>query len=382
MSGIPALLPTYRLTSDQISYGTSMEQGTVIINARELFGDFSDYRGFKAWRDGHEAYWQWPKKIGKGFLYALKLRPGLMLAIGSYRLSEGVAISFDLDYSPLVLAFSLSGGIHHTVTCREGQRDFWHFKPGHSVMTYAPECQGISRSPIGITLGGVAIHIAPLLLNDVMEGHQDLIPAGLRDIANGDGSFFHHTSAMTPSVRVVVHQIINCPYGIPLRRLYLEGKTLELLFQSMAHLVWPETVSRPLVLRSDDVDRIREARRILLNSIEDPPSLFELARQVGTNKNKLNKGFQQLFGTTVFDYLRISRLERARELLETKKKSVTEVAFEVGYAQHSNFTKAFKRHFGTPPADYLREDRFPRQGACRLPTSAISMSYPQLKNYS
>ena len=91
----------------------------------------------------------------------------------------------------------------------------------------------------------------------------------------------------------------------------------------------------------------------MIRNLENPPSLLELARQVGINKNKLNQNFRQVFGTSVFDYLRIRRLERSKELLKSKAKNVTEVAFEVGYAQQSNFTRAFKKHFGTNPTDYL-----------------------------
>ncbi len=58
--------------------------------------------------------------------------------------------------------------------------------------------------------------------------------------------------------------------------------------------------------------------------------------------------------TGVFDYLRIRRLEQGRELLKSGGKNVTEVAFEIGYAQQGNSTKAFKNYFGTNPTNYLR----------------------------
>ena len=46
-------------------------------------------------------------------------------------------------------------------------------------------------------------------------------------------------------------------------------------------------------------------------------------------------------------------LRDSKKLLKSKAKNVTEVAFELGYAQQSNFTRAFKKHFGTNPTDYL-----------------------------
>jgi AraC-like DNA-binding protein len=122
----------------------------------------------------------------------------------------------------------------------------------------------------------------------------------------------------------------------------------------MAQFVSPEaTLKKDSVFRPDDMERIREAGNVLMRDLENPPSLLELASQVGVNKNKLNQGFRQIFGTSVFDHLRILRLERARELLESKQKNVTEVAFDVGYTHRENFTRAFKKHFGTTPKDHL-----------------------------
>jgi AraC-like DNA-binding protein len=151
-----------------------------------------------------------------------------------------------------------------------------------------------------------------------------------------------------------IHQILNCPYQGSLRRLYLESKTLELIAHNLAQLVVDKNgYDKTFTLLSGDIERVREARDVLICNMENPPSLLELAKQVGINKNKLNHGFHQVFGTSVFEHLRISRLERARKLLESKEMNVTEVAFEVGYEYQRSFTRAFKRHFGTNPKDHL-----------------------------
>ena len=154
---------------------------------------------------------------------------------------------------------------------------------------------------------------------------------------------------------MAIHQILDCPYRGSLRRLYLESKTLELITHNLAQLVVDKNGhDKTFILQSDDIERVREARNVLIYDLEKPPTLLELARRVGINKNKLNQGFRHIFGTSVFDYLRIRRLEQARQLLENREKNVTEAAFEVGYAQQRNFSRAFKKHFGTNPKDHLR----------------------------
>lgn len=47
----------------------------------------------------------------------------------------------------------------------------------------------------------------------------------------------------------------------------------------------------------------------------EPPSLLELSRLIGLNDYKLKTGFKEMYGTTVFGYLREQRLEKAYRLL-------------------------------------------------------------------
>lgn len=333
-----------------------MNQGTTLINGEEIFGSFYDPGEFQDSKDGFEVKWEWPEEIGNGFISMIKLRPGLMLGIGDFRLIEDIAVSFEQKYHSVAFGFGVSGSMRCTVNSEEGQKGFWGYKPGHSVMGYHPECQqGIVKYSVGTQVCYVGIWIDSLLLNTFMDGQHNHIPIGMRDIVNGaEEQYYYQASIMTPSVNMAIHQIINCPYQSSLKRLYLESKALELITYSMAQFVSPEaTLKKDSVFQADDVERIHEARNVLMRDLENPPSLLGLASQVGVNKNKLNQGFWKIFGTSVFDHLRILRLERARELLESRQKNVTEVAFDVGYTHRENFTRAFKKHFGTTPKDHL-----------------------------
>jgi len=331
-----------------------MDQDTTIIHARELFGDFKEIGSFRNHRSGFETTLWWPQEFGNGFMHLIKFRPGLVLGTGRFRLSEKIAVCFDLKSSPITLGFSLSGDIHQAIDYREGQRNIWHFKRGHSVMTYLPECHGVTEYPVETDIDCVVVCISPQLLHTFLNGQHDRISTDLLDIVHApNDKLFHQTSDMTPAINAILHQIRNPPGDTLSKKLYLEGKTMELVSQSMARLFPRKIACSGPSLHLAEIERIRRARDILVSDLEHPPSLFELASRVGINKNKLNQGFHHLFGTSVFDYLRICRLERARTLLENTQMNVTEVAFEVGYAQHSNFTKAFKKYFGVAPSRML-----------------------------
>ena len=333
-----------------------MRQETTTINADELFGNFSDPGEFQDCKDGFEKYWQWPDEVGNGFMSVINLRPGLMLGIGDYQLHESIAVSFGWKSPPVVMGFNVSINFRATHGYGQAKKDVFMFNSGQSFIFYLPEWQGVAKHPVGTPVRSVGIYMDPLLFNTFMEGQHDHIPTCMHDIVKGaDEGLCYHALTTTPAVNMAIHQILDCPYRGPLKRLYLESKTLELIAHNLAQLIVDKNGhNRPFTLLPSDIERVREARDVLIRNMDNPPSLLELARQAGINKDKLNHGFRQVFGTSVFDYLRIHRLGRARELLESKEKNVTEVAFEVGYAQHCNFTKAFKKHFGINPTDLLR----------------------------
>lgn len=115
-----------------------------------------------------------------------------------------------------------------------------------------------------------------------------------------------------------------------------------------------DTKNQPLsYLKGHDIEKIYFAKKILEQNIQTPCSLIELSRKVGLNDFKLKKGFKELLGTTVFGYLLTLRMAHAKLLLE-QKRSVSEVAHEVGYKNPHHFTAAFKKRYALLPRDINR----------------------------
>ena len=72
-----------------------------------------------------------------------------------------------------------------------------------------------------------------------------------------------------------------------------------------------------------------------------PPTLEELSREVGCSPYYLSRTFSPKTGMTIPRYLRQIRMERAAELLKSRRFSVTETAREAGYHSLSHFSQAF-----------------------------------------
>jgi AraC family transcriptional regulator, transcriptional activator of the genes for pyochelin and ferripyochelin receptors len=178
----------------------------------------------------------------------------------------------------------------------------------------------------------------------------ELIPAELQAAIAADEDDWHQpVGSISPAIQLVLQQILNCPYSGSIQQVYLEGKALELIALQTAQ--WLEASPSKLAqrLKPSDIDRIHQARDLVTQRLDDPPSLIELARAVGLNDCTLKRGFRQVFGTTVFGYLRQQRLIKAHQLLQDTEMSVAEVTCQVGYSHAGHFAAAFKREFGVSP---------------------------------
>jgi AraC-like DNA-binding protein len=154
---------------------------------------------------------------------------------------------------------------------------------------------------------------------------------------------------LTPVARLAVESIRCCPFGGACRAMALTARCNDLLVEFLTALSSAAAASRPLALTRTVDEQVRAAAEFIAQQLEEPPTLAALARQVGVSETTLKRGFRQIFGTTVFGYLRARRMEHARTLLQSGEATVLEAAALVGYSNPSNFASAFRRQFGLNP---------------------------------
>ena len=80
-------------------------------------------------------------------------------------------------------------------------------------------------------------------------------------------------------------------------------------------------------------------------------SVEDLAADMSLSRVQLYRKVKNLTGSSPVELLRTARLNRAYQLLLTSDKSVSEVAYDVGFTAPSYFTKCFKEEFGMLPGD-------------------------------
>ena len=164
---------------------------------------------------------------------------------------------------------------------------------------------------------------------------------------------YYTEEGISPSMAIVLNQIFHYNQNSSIKTLYLKGKSYELLSLFFNTNEDPNAEHCPFLSDEENVLKIKKAKEIIIKNMAEPPSLQELADEVGISLKKLKAGFKEIYGETVFNYLFDYKMEFARKLLETGSYNVNEVGLKIGYSTSSHFIAAFKKKFGTTPKKYL-----------------------------
>ncbi|MDC3133171.1 AraC family transcriptional regulator [Flavobacteriaceae bacterium] len=242
--------------------------------------------------------------------------------------------------------------------CLKGEVDFnfnaatytFNINEEHAMLLYNPQ----KPLPIEVSLGANSWLISVLI--SIKKFHSLFSPdadqISFLSIENSMKKFYDKV-AFSPSMAVVLSQILNTKVHDSMKTLYFKGKVYELLSLYFNKNEDTSTEQCPFLVDEKNVNRIRLAKDILIERMTEPPSLEALASEIGLNIKKLKDGFKQLYGDTVYSYLLDHKMEEARRMLDSKQHNVNEVGLKLGYSTSSHFIAAFKKKFGTTPKKYL-----------------------------
>jgi AraC-like DNA-binding protein len=106
--------------------------------------------------------------------------------------------------------------------------------------------------------------------------------------------------------------------------------------------------------------RVEKILEMMRDDVRGELCLTEFAQSVNLSVWRLCHIFKSDVGLPPIKYLRLLRMERAKELLESSFLSVKEIAFQVGLNDESHFVRDFKSTYGHSPAIY--RSQFKRNG--------------------
>lgn len=157
-------------------------------------------------------------------------------------------------------------------------------------------------------------------------------------------------------LRMMALSIVACDAeGETLQTLRL-ARSIELLCQ--VHAALADGTLLPSAsegwISETDIARIAAARRLIDQRWHEKLTIGQLSRAVGINRDKLVRGFRELYGATIAQILSERRLAEARSLLLASDLPVARVAYRCSYQNNASFTRAFTRRFGVPPTEMRR----------------------------
>jgi AraC-like DNA-binding protein len=294
--------------------------------------------------------WAYPNRLGQGYLREIELRKGLYLEIEKVSLHSCMQIVAPEREHSLEFMVFISGA---------RDSDLLGLEAGKYVLYgsgMAPKETSIWMDDKPLYL--ISVHITPELFRSFIGDQFGQLPDEfITLIREVDQTYYMHSGFTTVAMQVVTQQILQCPHCGIIQRIYWESKVWELLALLLEPLVESQVPDRQDWKLKIDRDRIHQAKEILLQHLNNPITLVDLAHRVGLNTCDLKRGFRQEFGKPVFGYLREYRLEKARQLLDVGDMNVAEVAHAIGYIDRKGFTKAFHKQFGLNPRDYRNQQK-------------------------
>lgn len=287
-----------------------------------------------------------------GFIERVAVRPGIAL----YRVEGTSSHAWTLkalgDAPAGNMVFGAMLGGAGAIEAKGNERQVWH-SPGRPFVVSLAEREIAYRLEVGEPWRAVTL----LLEAEALErlASENGLPPLARAVLD-DGQ--HPVSHVLDSDRAVTRaasDLLRPAYRGAMGTLWRESKALELLAYQLDHLSGGPPAP-PAALSARDLARVREAYQQLVTDLRAPTSLEALAAQAKLPARRLNQGFRQLYGMTVFEVLLEARMKMAHVLVrERHDLPLKHLAWMVGYSQLSNFINAYRRRYGVPPGRHRRD---------------------------
>lgn len=106
---------------------------------------------------------------------------------------------------------------------------------------------------------------------------------------------------------------------------------------------------------SDDSSLVNDIYHYILHHISDPTKTSDIADALYISRSHLSTSFAKQSGKTLNDYIHEVKINKAKELLRDRSKSITLISDYLGYSSSSHFDRVFFKYTGTTPKEYRKK---------------------------
>lgn len=297
-----------------------------------------------------------PDNLGTGFIRGSSFSCGIGIISYQCTFFEDTEIHFVKNKThPLKFVFCSEGRIEHSFEKEELK---------HNIDRY----QNIIVSSSGHNghvlyfKGNETAHVFSLEVIRELFNHRDNfnyknlepeLKSAFKD-AHAEKQFFYQGNYSMKTADIV-EEINQKEFEGFLRSIFLEGKAFEMMALQIAQYFDDIREDKlPQILRRSDVEKVQRATAIIQKDLDKNYSVDHLAKEVGTNVNKLQDGFKYLYNLTVNKYVQQTKLEAAKDLLTTTDYNISQIVGLIGLNNRSYFSKIFKEKYGVSPKYFLK----------------------------
>ncbi|KLE07702.1 AraC family transcriptional regulator [Aliarcobacter butzleri] len=284
-----------------------------------------------------------PLDIGTDYMEKIYIQDGFLFSKTNYNIEKPIFLEAKQEERKFVITISLKG---NTTYINSGDKKIIPFKEGFTTISLFENTQGF-REFKDKQINQIRLILSESFLRRNFQ--KSLVEKYFFNKQNLQLIDFRLTSIQS---QFLLNDILNCSLVGELANIYKQGKIFELLSLEISKLQKNEDD-----IFLDDYDRsaILKAKEILLNNLQNPPSIVTLAKIVHLSEVKLKRGFKQIYKTSPYQLLVSHKMNLAKNMLESGEYNINEIALQVGYKFANNFTNAFYKEFKIRPKDILKK---------------------------
>ncbi|MCG3651207.1 AraC family transcriptional regulator [Aliarcobacter butzleri] len=284
-----------------------------------------------------------PFEIGTDYMEKIYIQDGFLFSKTNYNIEKPIFLEAKQEERKFVITISLKG---NTTYINSQDKKIIPFKEGFTTISMFENTQGF-REFKDKQINQIRLILSESFLRRNFQ--KSLVEKYFFNKQNLQLIDFRLTSIQS---QFLLNDILNCSLVGELANIYKQGKIFELLSLEISKLQKNEDD-----ISLDDYDRsaILKAKEILLNNLQNPPSIVGLAKMVHLSEVKLKRGFKQIYKTSPYQLLVSHKMNLAKNMLESGKYNINEIALQVGYKFANNFTNAFYKEFKIRPKDVLKK---------------------------
>ncbi|MDX6191771.1 MULTISPECIES: helix-turn-helix transcriptional regulator [Flavobacterium] len=148
-----------------------------------------------------------------------------------------------------------------------------------------------------------------------------------------------------------------------LRKLNAGGPVFDLNLRATVHLLMSSYIKKIALdkfviqtVKETDLKKIIAIQMFLTENIEGAfPTIAVMAKNAKMSESKFKNLFKKVTGLTPNSFFLNNKLLLAKELLESRQLSISQVSDKLHFSNNSYFSSKFKEHFGVSPKNYIKQ---------------------------